>query len=134
MVLTFERLDYAVNCAGILGGNTAKAVDMPTEAFDGINSVNYRGVWLSCRAQLRNMLAQEPLEEHAKQRGAIVNLASQLGIVARPGAGKCCNLSIYYNYLFSERTQCDINVCCSRILRVQSSSHQHDSRARDRLL
>lgn len=46
------------------------------------------GSWLSCRAQLRNILKQEPLEEHPKQRGAIVNIASQLGIVGRPGAGK----------------------------------------------
>jgi hypothetical protein len=33
-------------------------------------------------------LRQEPLEEHPKQRGSIVNIASQLGVVARPGAGE----------------------------------------------
>lgn len=83
-----SRLDYAVNCAGILGGKTVKAIDMSTDAFDRLNNINYRGSWLSCRAQLRNMLKQEPLPEYPKQRGAIVNIASQLGIVARPGAGK----------------------------------------------
>jgi NAD(P)-dependent dehydrogenase (short-subunit alcohol dehydrogenase family) len=77
----FSRLDYAVNCAGILGGNTIKAVEMTTDAFDRLNDINYKGSWLSCRAQLRNMLKQEPLEDHPKQRGSIVN-------IARPGAGE----------------------------------------------
>ncbi|KAF2027785.1 NAD(P)-binding protein [Setomelanomma holmii] len=86
----FSRLDYAVNCAGILGGNMIKAVDMTTEAFDRLNDINYKGSWLSCRAQLRNMLKQEPLEGHPKQRGSIVNIASQLGLVARPGAAAYC--------------------------------------------
>ena len=83
----FQRLDYAVNCAGVLGDDVVKAVDMPTDSFDRLNAINYKGSWLSCRAQLRHMLNQTPLEEHPKQRGAIVNIASQLGIVARPGAG-----------------------------------------------
>ena len=34
------------------------------------------------------MLKQEPLEEQSKERGSIVNIASQLGIVGRPGAGE----------------------------------------------
>jgi NAD(P)-dependent dehydrogenase (short-subunit alcohol dehydrogenase family) len=84
----FSRLDYAVNCAGVLGSKTVKAVDMPTEAFDRLNNINYKGSWLSCRAQLRNMLQQEALPEQPKQRGSIVNIASQLGLVARSGAGK----------------------------------------------
>jgi NAD(P)-dependent dehydrogenase (short-subunit alcohol dehydrogenase family) len=84
----FQRLDYAVNCAGILGGDVIKAVDMTTDAFDRLNNINYRGSWLSCRAQLRNMLKQQPMKEHPKQRGSIVNIASQLGIIARPGAGE----------------------------------------------
>jgi len=77
-----------VNCAGVLGGDVIKAVEMATEHFDRLNAINYKGSWLSCRAQLRNMLKQKPLDEHPKQRGSIVNIASQLGIVARPGAGK----------------------------------------------
>jgi NAD(P)-dependent dehydrogenase (short-subunit alcohol dehydrogenase family) len=84
----FSRLDYAVNCAGILGGDVIKAVEMTTEAFDLLNNINYKGSWLCCRAQLRNMLKQQPLEQHPKQRGSIVNIASQLGVVARPGAGE----------------------------------------------
>jgi NAD(P)-dependent dehydrogenase (short-subunit alcohol dehydrogenase family) len=83
-----SRLDYGVNCAGVLGSKPVKAVDMETDAFDRLNDINYRGSWLSCRAQLRHMLKQDPLEAHPKQRGSIVNIASQLGIVARPGAGE----------------------------------------------
>ena len=85
----FSRLDYAVNCAGILGSKPVKAADMPTADFERLNNINYKGSWLSCRAQLRSMLRQDPLPSQPKQRGSIVNIASQLGIVARPGAGKC---------------------------------------------
>ena len=83
----FGRLDYAVNCAGILG-NDLRSTEMSVESFDTINNVNYKGSWLSSRAALRLMMVQEPLPEHPGQRGAIVNIASQLGIVGRPGAGK----------------------------------------------
>jgi NAD(P)-dependent dehydrogenase (short-subunit alcohol dehydrogenase family) len=90
VVSQFQRLDYGVNCAGVLGGDVVKAVDMPTDSFDRLNAINYKGSWLTCRAQLKHMLKQEPLDEHPKQRGAIVNIASQLGIVARPGAAAYC--------------------------------------------
>jgi NAD(P)-dependent dehydrogenase (short-subunit alcohol dehydrogenase family) len=111
----FSRLDYAVNCAGILGGDVVKAVEMLTDAFDRINSVNYKGSWLSCRAQLRNMLKQEPLDEHPKQRGSIVNIASQLGVVARPGAGKLPTYMIPSD-IFSEISWTNILRSC--ILRI----------------
>lgn len=83
----FRRVDYAVNCAGILG-NDLRSAESPVSDFDRINRVNYRGTWLSSRAALAQMVKQEPLAEHPGQRGAIVNIASQLGIVARPGAGE----------------------------------------------
>lgn len=84
---TFRRLDYAVNCAGILG-EALRSHETEIDAFDRINRVNYRGSWLVARAALGWMVNQEPLEESQRQRGAVVNVASQLGIVARPGAGK----------------------------------------------
>lgn len=59
----FSRLDYAVNCAGVLGAKPVKATEMTMEAFDHLNSINYRGSWLSCRAQLRNMVRQNPLTD-----------------------------------------------------------------------
>lgn len=83
---TFSRLDYAVNCAGILGRDQ-RSTETSVADFDRVNGVNYRGTWLTSRAALAQMLRQQPLPQHPKQRGSIVNIASQLGIVARPGAG-----------------------------------------------
>lgn len=57
-------------------------------AFDLITNVNYKGSWLASRAVIAHMLKQQPHEEHVEQRGAIVNIASQLGVVARPAAGQ----------------------------------------------
>lgn len=83
----FGRLDYVVNCAGVLGPSL-KSHETPTSVFDHINNVNYKGTWLVNRAVLAQMKAQEPLAEHPLQRGSIVNIASQLGIVGRPAAGE----------------------------------------------
>ncbi|KKY23336.1 putative short-chain dehydrogenase reductase family [Diplodia seriata] len=85
----YGRIDYCVNSAGILSRNES-STDMSTAAFDRVNNINYRGCWLTSRAQLKVMLRQEPLPSHdearAPQRGSIVNIASQLGIVGRPKA------------------------------------------------
>lgn len=83
----FGRVDYVVNVAGVLGGSL-RSTETSVEEFDRINRVNYRGTWLSSRAMLSLMLKQEPLPEHGEMRGSVVNIASQLGIVARPGAGE----------------------------------------------
>lgn len=86
-VQSFGRLDYAVNCAGIIGDNKI-STESSLEAFDKLNDVNYRGCWLCSRAELKAMLDQDPLPSHdprrPPQRGSIVNIASQLGIVGRP--------------------------------------------------
>lgn len=84
---TFRRLDYAVNCAGILG-ESQRSSEMAVEDFDRLTRINYRGTWLMARVALGWMVQQEPLADHPTQRGAVVNIASQLGIVARPGARK----------------------------------------------
>lgn len=88
---TFGRVDYAVNCAGVLGV-PMRSGETSLEEFDRVNNVNYRGCWLSSRAQLMQMLEQDPLPSHdpsrPAQRGAVVNIASQLGIVSRPNARK----------------------------------------------
>ena len=73
----FSRLDYAVNCAGV-AGPSLRSDETPVEVFDRVNKINYRGAWLSSRAALKIMLKQELLAEHPKQRGSIVNIASQL--------------------------------------------------------
>lgn len=88
-VSQFGRIDYAVNCAGVMGNNQPSA-ETSLEDFDKINNVNYRGLWLCSRAQIRAMLKQEPLASHdptrTGERGSIVNIASQLGLVGRPSA------------------------------------------------
>lgn len=94
----FGRIDYAVNCAGILS-SPLRSTELSLEEFDRINQVNYRGCWLSSRAQLKRMIKQEPMHtveqnpykpasisNRPSERGAIVNVASQLGIVGRHAA------------------------------------------------
>ncbi|KAK3081583.1 hypothetical protein LTS18_005145 [Coniosporium uncinatum] len=87
VVSSFGRIDYAVNCAGIMGNNQI-STETSLDDFDKINNVNYRGCWLSSRAELSAMMKQDPLpnqdSRRPPQRGSIVNIASQLGIVGRP--------------------------------------------------
>ncbi|KAJ6110496.1 hypothetical protein N7486_002731 [Penicillium sp. IBT 16267x] len=89
----FGRVDYAVNCAGVLGV-PMRSTETSLAEFDRVNNINYRGCWLSSRAQLKQMLEQDPLPSHdptrPAQRGAVVNIASQLGIVSRPNAPAYC--------------------------------------------
>ncbi|KAI9738390.1 MAG: hypothetical protein M1834_008893 [Cirrosporium novae-zelandiae] len=86
-VAEFGRIDYCVNCAGVLGA-CDKSTDTSMSEFDRVNGVNYRGCWLSSRAELRAMLKQEPLPSHdcerPSQRGSIVNIASILGLIGMP--------------------------------------------------
>ncbi|RAK80907.1 SDR family NAD(P)-dependent oxidoreductase [Aspergillus fijiensis CBS 313.89] len=98
VVSEFGRLDYAVNCAGVLG-EALRSTETSPEIFDRITNINYRGSWLCSRAELRQMIAQDPLPGQddpaaaaAREgpRGAVVNIASQLGIVGRPGAPAYC--------------------------------------------
>lgn len=97
----FGRIDYVVNCAGILGP-ALRTDETPIAVFDQINNINYKGTWLVNRKMLARMKTQEPLAEHPLQKGAIVNVASQLGIVGRPEAGK---LRTSQHHLFFSRTQ-----------------------------
>jgi NAD(P)-dependent dehydrogenase (short-subunit alcohol dehydrogenase family) len=63
---------------------------MKLEEFDRVNSVNYRGAWLCSRAQIRVMEKQGFLDGNGErvrgQKGSVVHIASQLGIVGRPAA------------------------------------------------
>jgi NAD(P)-dependent dehydrogenase (short-subunit alcohol dehydrogenase family) len=91
VVQYFGRVDYAVNCAGVLG-QSLRSAETSLAEFDRVTNINYRGCWLSSRAQLKQMVRQDPGPSHdpsrPPQRGAIVNVASQLGIVGRPSARK----------------------------------------------
>ena len=68
-------LTLAVNSAGI--ANAAPAEDMPIEQWRRMMDVNLTGVFLSCQAEGRAMLA------HGK--GAIVNIASMSGSIVNRG-------------------------------------------------
>lgn len=82
------RLDIIVN-------NAAIGCDMPLhetseEDFDRVMDVNAKGVFLGCRAAIRQMLTQESRED---VRGRIVNISSQHGMIRAPndfayGVGK----------------------------------------------
>ncbi|MGA9408106.1 MAG: SDR family NAD(P)-dependent oxidoreductase [Bacteroidota bacterium] len=66
---TFGTIDILVNNAGY--GIFSKVVDTAVGDFDGMMSVNLRGVFLCCKAVLPTMIRQK--------RGAIINIASLAG-------------------------------------------------------
>lgn len=87
------HLDYAVNCAGIMG-ETAPTASATLDGFDKLNNVNYRGLWMCVQQELKLMLKNEikpytgfvlsPQDAQTRgQRGSIINIASQLGLVGK---------------------------------------------------
>jgi NAD(P)-dependent dehydrogenase (short-subunit alcohol dehydrogenase family) len=72
----FGRLDGAANCAGV-GGGHASTHEYPVEMWDRIVGVNLRGTWLAMRAEVPALLGGG---------GAIVNVASTLGLRGSPNA------------------------------------------------
>ena len=68
-------LTLAVNSAGI--ANAMPAEDMPIEQWRRMMDVNLTGIFLSCQAEGRAMLANK--------RGAIVNIASMSGSIVNRG-------------------------------------------------
>jgi NAD(P)-dependent dehydrogenase (short-subunit alcohol dehydrogenase family) len=68
----FGSLDYAVNNAGI-GGPAASTGEYPEDGWRKVIDINLSGVFYGMRAQIPQMLKQG--------RGAIVNVASILGLV-----------------------------------------------------
>jgi len=81
-VHAFGRIDYALNNAGI-GGALKTTDQVEAEDFERVLRVNTTGVWLCQRAQIRQMLKQDPLTSSPRSaRGSIVNTASMYGIIA----------------------------------------------------
>jgi NAD(P)-dependent dehydrogenase (short-subunit alcohol dehydrogenase family) len=72
----FGRIDCAANCAGV-GGGHASTHEYRVETWDRIVAINLRGAWLSMRAEMPAMLADG-------KGGAIVNVASTLGLRGSP--------------------------------------------------
>jgi len=69
----YGRLDCAVNNAGI-DGDTARTADCSTENWNKVIGINLTGVFLGLKYQIPQMLKQGG--------GAIVNIASTMGVVA----------------------------------------------------
>jgi len=73
------RLDVMVNNACIR--HARPLLELEEADWQRVLDVNLTGVYRCCRAAVRQMLAQEPVDE---VRGRIVNLASQHGMIAAP--------------------------------------------------
>jgi NAD(P)-dependent dehydrogenase (short-subunit alcohol dehydrogenase family) len=72
-VEAYGRLDCAFNSAGILGVTGVSAIDYSEEVWDEVLRINLKGIWLSMKYEIPQMLAQGG--------GAIVNAASVAGLV-----------------------------------------------------
>jgi NAD(P)-dependent dehydrogenase (short-subunit alcohol dehydrogenase family) len=74
-VSVFGRLDIAFNNAGTVGENPS-LIEQTEAEYDRIMNVNVKGVWLSMKYEIAQMLKQGS--------GAIVNTSSGAGVVAVP--------------------------------------------------
>src|SRR5260221_9102321 len=69
------RIDILVNAAGATGPVERSTIDTTPDEFDGVVAVNMRGVYLTIRAVLPTMMAQ--------QYGKIVNVGGTWGLRGR---------------------------------------------------
>jgi NAD(P)-dependent dehydrogenase (short-subunit alcohol dehydrogenase family) len=74
-VNTYGKLDYAFNNAGIEETMTP-LVDQTSEVFDQIMNINVKGVWLSMKYEIPEMIRTGG--------GAIVNMSSIAGVMGIP--------------------------------------------------
>lgn len=72
----YGRLDYAFNNAGVEQAPTP-LVDQTEESFEQIVNINIKGVWLSMKYEIPQMLKNGG--------GAIVNMSSVGGVIGVPG-------------------------------------------------
>ncbi len=76
-------LRLALNAAGIANANPIE--DMDEDQYQTLMDINMKGIWLSCQAQGRAMLAHG-------QGGSIVNIASMSGVIVNRGLNQ-----VHYN-------------------------------------
>lgn len=79
-VARFGRLDVLVNNACIR--HARPLLELEEADWQRLLDVNLTGVYRCCRAGVRQMVAQPPVNE---VRGRIINLSSQHGMIAAPG-------------------------------------------------
>jgi NAD(P)-dependent dehydrogenase (short-subunit alcohol dehydrogenase family) len=75
----YGRLDVAFNNAGV-EGTWAPLVEQTEENWDYVHGINLKGVWLSMKYEIRQMLNQGG-------GGAVVNMSSVAGLIGAAGAG-----------------------------------------------
>lgn len=73
-VSAFGRIDCAFNNAGTEGGPFALTADFPEDEYDSTMAINLKGVWLSMKYEILQMLNQQP------EGGSIVNTSSITGL------------------------------------------------------
>lgn len=76
----FGGIDYAVNNAGI-AGPLVRSAEHTLANWHQTMSVNLHGVWMSQRAEIRQMMKQELGDSYRTGRGVIVNMSSMYGII-----------------------------------------------------
>jgi len=80
-VRTYGQLDYACNNAAI-DGLLAPTAECTEENWDLVMNINLKGVWLCMKHEIMQMLKQGA--------GAIVNMASVVGVVGMQGLPAYC--------------------------------------------
>lgn len=76
-------LRLALNAAGIASANAIE--EMEEDQYQTLMDINMKGIWLTCQAQGRAMLAHG-------QGGSIVNIASMSGVIVNRGLNQ-----VHYN-------------------------------------
>jgi glucose 1-dehydrogenase len=75
------RLDIVINNAGLFG--LSPLLETTEEKWDADLALNLRSQFLMCKRAIAQMITQDAVDE---VRGRIVNISSQLGMTAAPGA------------------------------------------------
>lgn len=100
-------VDMLVNAAGIIQGAAVRPEELPFEIYDRVFGVNLRGTYAACVAFGRRMAA--------RQRGAILNIASIAGMRSTPlhayGPMKAAVIRLTEN-LATEWGRCGVRVNC----------------------
>ena len=78
---TFGRLDILVNSAGVYAFSQSDIAHMPTTDFDWIMDINFKGIFLTTKCAIQELL---------KTKGNIINISSSLGIVPEKESAIYC--------------------------------------------